>query len=71
MINRERLSKENLRKLKGMCKEGNYDAIVALLKYHIEEGIEIALKTTGDHRFIQGKVQALSDFYDDIVRQPE
>jgi DNA-binding GntR family transcriptional regulator len=65
-----RLTKDQLRKLKDMCKQGNYEAIVALLKVHIDEAID-TLKVTGDPRFLQGKVQALEHFLEDIVRKQQ
>lgn len=67
----KKLPKEKLRQLKDMCKQGNYDAIVALLQYHIEEGTEVCKYHANDHRYAQGRVKGLEDFFDDIVRKPE
>lgn len=66
-----RLSREELRKLKALCKQKNYEAVVALLDYSIAEGIERLIETGGDHRYSQGAIKALRDFRDDIVRKPE
>jgi len=68
-MHKERLSKEELKRLKGMCKEGNYEAIVALLNVHLEEAMARCATTQTDHRFIQGKFQGLLDFRDDITRE--
>lgn len=67
----QRLTQPELRQLKELCKQQSYDAILALLQYHIDEGTEIALKTASDHRYHQGKVQALKDFLADIVKKPK
>jgi len=66
---KERLSKEELKRLKGMCREGKYEAIVALLQVHLEEAMTRCATTQTDHRFIQGKFQGLLDFMEDITKQ--
>ena len=63
----EKLSREDLKRLKTLCKQRDYEAVVALLDYTISEGIERLVETVGDHRFSQGAISALRGFRSDIV----
>lgn len=67
----QRLTSDELKKLRNLAQQGNAEAIVALLDYRMEEVVEILKVCTSDHRYHQGKFQALKDFRNDIVRKPK
>ena len=69
MSQRQKLSREELKQLKELCKQGSYEAVVALLDVHIQEAKELCCETTVDHRYIQGKYKALRDLLHDIVKK--
>lgn len=62
-----KLNKEKLRQIKALAQGNDGDAMIALLDHHISSALEILVETTTDHRFIQGKLKALTILRDDIV----
>ena len=62
-----KLDRDDLSKIKTLAKRGDYDSIVALLDHHISVNLEILVETQQDHRFIQGKLKALTIVRHDIV----
>lgn len=66
-----KLSREDLLRLKEKCKGGDYEAIAALLHHRIAEEIEKYVGTSSDHRYNQGRIHSLTEFFADIVRDIE
>lgn len=64
-----RLNREEISKLKRIAQQKDYDAIVALLDYRLTQVLDTLTETATDHRYIQGKYQALKSFRGDIVRE--
>jgi hypothetical protein len=62
-----KLSKEDLRRLKALAQTGDRDATIALLDHNISEALEHLVHTATDHRYVQGKLAALTSFRADIV----
>jgi len=65
------LSRQDQQKHKERSKRGDYGSVVSLLDHYITETLEKLVVTKDDHRYFQGKLQALSALHDDIVSKKE
>jgi hypothetical protein len=67
----KRLTKQELNNIKQLAKSKDWEATVALLNYRISETLENYTVCSSDHRYVQGKLNALTSLMADIVDKIE
>lgn len=62
-----KLNRTDKPKIVKMAQSGDYESIVGLLDHYISESLEQCVECTTDHRFVQGKMKALTKLREEIV----